>query len=144
MILLKPRNPKFKKQQRGKFRRHQHDKLQYGVIGVVALTNFWFSSNQMEACRKTILRYTKRVGRIYLKTFPDKPISQRTEGSRMGTGKGSTSYWVMPIRRGKVLFELRNVSVEVARKAFNQLRFKIPTKIILYEKNWNNIKQTKI
>ncbi len=140
MILLKPKSPKFKKQQRGKFRLPKNDKLNYGVIGVIALSNFWFSSYQMEACRKTILRYTKRMGRIYSKVFPDKPISQRTEGSRMGTGKGSTSYWVMPIRKGKILFELRNVSIEVATQALNQLRFKLPTKIILYEKNWNNIK----
>lgn len=137
MILLLPRKTKFKKQQRRSYRLEQHCVLQRGNIGIIALENFWFSSKQIEACRKIILRYTKRVGKIYLNVFPDKPISKRTEGSRMGTGKGSTDYWVMPIRSGKILFELRGVPLIVAKKALKQVTFKLPIKTKLYEKNWS-------
>jgi len=137
MILLLPRKTKFKKQQRRNYRLAQHSVLHKGCIGIVALENFWFSSKQIEACRKIILRYTKRVGKIYLNIFPDKPISKRTEGSRMGTGKGSVDYWVMPIRNGKVLFELRGVPLSVAKKALEQVTFKLPIKTKLYEKNWS-------
>jgi large subunit ribosomal protein L16 len=94
----------------------------------------------MEACRKTILRYSKRIGKIYTNILPDKPISKKTEGARMGTGKGSVAYWVMPIRKGKILFELKNISNEIAKKALAQVGFKLPVKTILYEKNWSNFK----
>ena len=138
MILEKPRKTKYKKQQRGSFRKDQKPCLHKGVIGIVALDNFWFSSFQMEACRRTILRYSKRAGRIYIKVFPDKPISKKSEGARMGAGKGSINYWVMPIRKGKILFELKNIPISIARKALNQVSFKLPAKAVLYEKNWSS------
>lgn len=140
MIQLKPRKTKFKKQQRRSFRNIQKSFLNKGWIGVIATDNFWFSHAQMEACRKTILRYSKRAGRIYSNVFPDKPISRKTEGARMGTGKGSVSHWVMPIRKGKVLFELKNIPNDVARKALTQLNFKLPVRTVLYEKNWSYFK----
>lgn len=137
MILLFPRKTKFKKQQRRSFRLAQQSVLLKGSVGIIALENFWFSSKQIEACRKIILRYTKRLGKIYINVFPDKPVSKRTEGSRMGTGKGSIEYWVMPIRSGKVLFELRDVPLVIAKKALKQVTFKLPIKTKLYEKNWS-------
>jgi ribosomal protein L16, bacterial/organelle len=140
MILQKPRKTKFKKQQRRSFRTAQKSNFHKGFIGVVALDNFWFSYSQMEACRKTILRYSKRTGKIYSNILPDKPISKKTEGARMGTGKGSVAYWVMPIRKGRVLFELKNIPDEIAKKALTQVGFKLPVKTILYEKNWSNFK----
>lgn len=142
MIYSRPRKTKFKKQQRRSFRNEQKTSLNKGIIGVVSTNNFWFSASQMEACRKTILRYSKRTGKIYSNIFPDKPVSQKTEGSRMGTGKGSIAFWVMPIRKGKVLFELRNVPIEIAKKALSQVNFKLPVKTVLYEKNWSSFKKT--
>jgi large subunit ribosomal protein L16 len=140
MIQLKPRKTKFKKQQRRSFRNAQTPTFHKGFIGVIALDNFWFSYSQMEACRKTILRYSKRSGKIYSNMLPDKPISKKTEGARMGTGKGSVSHWVMPIRKGKILFELKNIPGDVAKKALTQIGFKLPIKTILYEKNWSNFR----
>lgn len=137
MILNKPRKTKYKKQQRRNFRSPKFDKLTKGSFGIVALDNFWFTYDQIEACRKTILKYTKRSGKIYFNVFPDKPISKRTEGSRMGTGKGSVSYWSMPIRKGKILFELKNIPPIVCKKALEQIAFKLPIKTKIYEKNWS-------
>jgi|SRR5690554_1634773 len=138
--LLKPKKTKFKKQQRRNFRKPQINKLTKGHYGLIALENFWFSSEQVESCRKTILRYTKRVGNIFFNVFPDKPITKRTEGARMGTGKGSVSYWVMPIREKKILIELKNVPKLLAKQALIQVSHKLPVKTEIYEKDWNCFK----
>lgn len=141
--ILKPKKTKYKKQQRRSFRKEQKNFNLKGDYAIMALDNFWFSSNQIEACRKTILRYTKRIGKILFNVFPDKPISKKTAGSRMGSGKGSVSNWVTPIRKGKLLIEIKNIPSNIAKKALNQVSYKLPVRTKIYEKNRNSFTKGK-
>ena len=127
--LLFPKKVKHKKQHKGKFKTKIQPKLTLGNIGIYSLANFWLTSQQIEACRKTILKYTKRSGKIFIKVFPDKPITKRTEESRMGTGKGSVNHWVALVNKGKILFELKDIPFNLAEKALKQIMFKLPVKL---------------
>jgi large subunit ribosomal protein L16 len=116
------------KAQRGNF-------LAYGDYGLVAVQPGWITSNQIEASRQAMTRYTKRGGQVWIKIFPDKPITAKPAETRMGSGKGAPEYWVSVVKPGRVLFEIKGVPEETAREALRLAAHKLPikTKIIKRE-----------
>jgi large subunit ribosomal protein L16 len=102
--------------------------LAYGDYGIVATEPAWITSNQIEAARVAINRYMKRGGQVWIKIFPDKPVTQKPAETRMGSGKGSPEYWVAVVKPGRVLFEVAGVSEEVAREALRLASHKLPCK----------------
>ena len=116
------------KAQRGNF-------LAYGDFGLVATEPGWITSNQIEAARQAMTRYTKRGGQVWIKIFPDKPVSAKPAETRMGSGKGAPEYWVAVIKPGRVLFEMKDVEETVAREALRLASHKLPlkTKFIMRE-----------
>ncbi len=133
--MLNPKRTKYKKMQRGRLKgkasRNNH--LNFGEFGIQALESIWLTSNQIEATRKTISRYTKKTGKLWIKVFPDKNFTARAEESRMGSGKGAVSYWAAKVKRGNILFEISGVSLEIALEALKIASYKLPikTKIII-------------
>ncbi len=111
----------------------RNNKIVYGNFAIQALEPAWISSKQIEATRKTVAKYTKKTGKIWIKIFADKPITARSKESRMGSGKGSVEYWVAVVRPGNIIFELSGASKDVALRALNIARYKLPikTKILL-------------
>ena len=102
--------------------------LAYGDYGLVATEPAWVTSQQIEAARIALTRYTKRGGQVWIKTFPDKPVTEKPAETRMGSGKGSPEYWVAVVKPGRVLFEIKGVSEEVAREALRLASHKLPLK----------------
>lgn len=102
--------------------------IAYGDYGMVALEPCWITSNQIEAARVAMNRYMKRGGQVWIKIFPDKPITQKPAETRMGSGKGAPEYWVAVVKPGRVLFEIAGVSEEVAREAMRLAAHKLPVK----------------
>jgi large subunit ribosomal protein L16 len=109
--------------------------VSYGEFGLVALEPAWITSNQIEAARIAMTRYTKRGGQVWIKIFPDKPITEKPAETRMGSGKGSPEYWVAVVKPGRVMFEIAGVSEDVAREALRLASHKLPikTKVIKRE-----------
>jgi large subunit ribosomal protein L16 len=110
----------------------RNNSIAFGDFGLQAQEPGWLTSRQIEATRRTITRYTKRGGKLWLKIFPDKSVTARAAESRMGSGKGSPEYWVAVVRPGNIIFELGGVKPEVARQALSLASYKLPvqTKII--------------
>ena len=135
--MLSPKRTKYRKMQRGRMKGKacRNNKLNHGDYGLQALEPVWLTSRQIETVRRTISRYTKRAGKIWIKVFPDKSVTARAEESRMGSGKGGVDYWVVVIKPGNILFELKGVPKEVALHALKIARYKLPikTKIIVRE-----------
>ena len=104
------------------------NKVTYGEFGLVAMEASWITSNQIEAARIAINRYIKRGGKLWIKVFPDKPVTSKPIGTRMGKGKGAPEYWVAVVKPGRVLFELSGVNEEVAREAMRLASHKLPVK----------------
>jgi len=104
------------------------NKVNYGEFGLMALEPSWITSNQIEAARIAMTRYTKRGGKVWIKIFPDKPVTQKPAETRMGSGKGSPEYWVAVVKPGRVMFEIAGVSEEVAREALRLASHKLPCK----------------
>ena len=133
--MLIPKKTKYKKMQRGRLKGTacRNNKIIYGQYGLQALEPSWLSSRQIEAVRKTITHYTKKLGQLWIKIFPDKSVTKRSAESRMGSGKGMVDYWVAVIRPNVVLFEISNISKEIAIKALKLASYKLPlkTKIII-------------
>ena len=102
--------------------------LAYGDYGLVATEPSWVTSQQIEAARIALTRYTKRGGQVWIKIFPDKPVTEKPAETRMGSGKGSPEYWVAVVKPGRVLFEIKGVSEEVAREALRLASHKLPLK----------------
>ena len=102
--------------------------LAYGEYGLVATEPAWVTSQQIEAARIALTRYTKRGGQVWIKIFPDKPVTEKPAETRMGSGKGSPEYWVAVVKPGRVLFEIAGVSEEVAREALRLASHKLPLK----------------
>ena len=102
--------------------------LAYGDYGLVATEPSWITSQQIEAARIALTRYTKRGGQVWIKIFPDKPVTEKPAETRMGSGKGSPEYWVAVVKPGRVLFEIKGVSEEVAREALRLASHKLPIK----------------
>jgi len=135
--MLMPKRVKYRKQQRGRMKGKalRGNTVTYGEFGLVATEPSWITSNQIEAARVAITRYTKRGGQVWIKIFPDKPVTQKPAETRMGSGKGSPEYWVAVVKPGRVLFEIAGVSEEDAREALRLGGHKLPckTKIIARE-----------
>ena len=104
------------------------NKVCYGEFGLQAQSPAWITSNQIEAARIAMTRYTKRGGQVWIKIFPDKPVTEKPAETRMGSGKGSPEYWVAVVKPGRVLFEIGGVSEEVAREALRLAMHKLPLK----------------
>ena len=102
--------------------------VSYGEFGLVAVEPAWITSNQIEAARIAMTRHTKRGGQVWIKIFPDKPITEKPAETRMGSGKGSPEYWVAVVKPGRVMFEIAGVSEEVAREAQRLASHKLPIK----------------
>ena len=110
------------------------NKVTYGDYGLQALEPAWITSNQIEAARVAMTRYTKRGGKVWIKIFPDKPVTKKALGTRMGSGKGAPEYWVAVVKPGRVMFEIAGVSEEIAREALRLASHKLPVKCKIVKK----------
>lgn len=126
--MLQPKRTKYRKQQKGRNRgvATRGNKVSFGEFGLKAMTRGRLTSRQIEAARRALTRYIKRGGRVWIRVFPDKPISKKPLEVRMGKGKGNPEYWVALIQPGKVLYEMEGVSEDVARDAFRLAAAKLP------------------
>ena len=128
--MLMPKRVKRRKQFRGTMtgKALRGNKITNGEYGIVALEPAWIKSNQIEAARVAMTRYIKRGGKVWIKIFPDKPVTTKPAETRMGSGKGSPEYWVAVVKPGRVMFELGGVSEETAREALRLASNKLPIK----------------
>ena len=128
--MLMPKRAKYRKVQRGRMTgaASRGNKVSYGEFGIQALEPGWITGNQIEAARIAMTRYTKRGGKVWIKIFPDKPVTEKPAGTRMGSGKGSPEYWVAVVKPGRVLFELADVSEDVAHEALRLASHKLPVR----------------
>ena len=128
--MLMPKRVKFRRVQRGRLKGKalRGNKVTNGDFGLVALEPAWVTSNQIEAARIAMTRYIKRGGKVWIKIFPDKPITEKPAETRMGSGKGSPEYWVAVVKPGRVMFEMNGVSEEVAKEAMRLASHKLPIK----------------
>ena len=128
--MLMPKRVKRRKQFRGSMagKAQRGNTITYGDYGIVALEPCWIKSNQIEAARIAMTRYVKRGGQVWIKIFPDKPVSKKPMGTRMGSGKGTPEYWVAVVKPGRVLFEIQGVPEETAREAMRLAMHKLPIK----------------
>ncbi|MDJ0582140.1 50S ribosomal protein L16 [Crocosphaera sp.] len=139
--MLSPRRTKFRKQQRGRMRglARRGSTLNFGEYGLQATEPCWITSRQIEAARRAMTRYIKRGGKIWIRIFPDKPVTMRAAETRMGSGKGSPEYWVAVVKPGRIMFELTGVEEEVAREAMRLAAQKLPikTKFVTRQEEYN-------
>ena len=128
--MLMPKRVKYRRVQRGRLtgKAHRGNTLTYGSYGLVATEPAWITSNQIEAARIAMTRYTKRGGKVWIKIFPDKPITEKPAETRMGSGKGSPEYWVAVVKPGRVMFEMEGITEEQAREAMRLASHKLPIK----------------
>lgn len=128
--MLMPKRVKRRKQFRGRMtgKAMRGNKITYGEYGIVAMEPSWITSNQIEAARIAMTRYIKRGGKVWIKIFPDKPVTEKPAGTRMGSGKGTPERWVAVVKPGRVMFEIAGVSEEVAREALRLAVHKLPIK----------------
>ena len=128
--MLMPKRVKRRKQFRGTMtgKAMRGNKITYGEYGIVALEPAWIKSNQIEAARIAMTRYIKRGGKVWIKIFPDKPVTTKPAETRMGSGKGTLEYWVAVVKPGRVLFEIAGVSEEIAKEALRLASHKLPVK----------------
>ena len=126
--MLMPKRTKHRKQFRGSMagKALRGNRINYGEYGLIATSPAWIKSNQIEAARVAMTRYIKRGGKVWIKIFPDKPITAKPAETRMGSGKGSTEYWVAVVKPGRVMFEIAGVPEEVAREALRLAMHKLP------------------
>ena len=128
--MLMPKRVKYRRVQRGRMKgeAHRGNTLAYGDYGLVALEPAWITSNQIEAARIAMTRYTRRGGKVWIKIFPDKPVTEKPAETRMGSGKGSPEYWVAVVKPGRVMFEMNGVAPDVAKEAMRLASHKLPIK----------------
>ena len=128
--MLLPKRVKYRRVHRGRLtgKASRGNQVTYGQFGLVALEPAWISSNQIEAARIAMTRYIKRGGQVWIKIFPDKPITEKPAETRMGSGKGSPEYWVAVVKPGRVMFEIAGVSEDIAREAMRLAANKLPIK----------------
>lgn len=128
--MLIPKRTKYRKQFRGRMkgRAHKGNTVTYGEYGLVALEPAWVTNRQIEAARIAMTRYTKRGGKVWIKIFPDKPVTAKPAETRMGSGKGAPEYWVAVVKPGRVLFEISGIPEDVAREAMRLAQHKLPIK----------------
>ena len=128
--MLIPKRVKYRKQFRGRMkgRAHRGNKVSHGEFGLVALEPAWITNRQIESARIAMTRYIKRGGQVWIKIFPDKPVSKKPAETRMGKGKGAPEYWVSVVRPGRVMFEMAGVTPEIAKEAMRLASHKLPIK----------------
>ena len=137
--MLLPKRVKYRRVHRGRMKgkAQRGNTLAYGEYGIKALEPAWITSNQIEAARRAMTRYIRRGGNIWIKIFPDKPVTEKPAETRMGSGKGAPEYWVAVVKPGRILFEMGGVSEEVAREAMRLASMKLPirTKFVMKDKD---------
>ena len=128
--MLMPKRTKYRRVHRGRLKGKamRGNTLAYGDYGLVALEGAWITSNQIEAARIAMTRYIRRGGQVWIKIFPDKPITEKPAETRMGSGKGSVDHWVAVVKPGRVMFEMNGVAEEVAKEAMRLAMHKLPIK----------------
>ena len=128
--MLLPKRVKYRRVHRGPMtgKATRGNTIAYGEFGLQALEPAWITSNQIEAARIAMTRYTKRGGQVWIKIFPDKPVTKKPAETRMGSGKGSPEFWVAVVKPGRIMFEIAGVSEEVAREALRLASHKLPIK----------------
>lgn len=128
--MLLPKRVKYRRVHRGRMtgQATRGNKVSYGDFGLQALEPAWITSNQIEAARIAMTRYMKRSGKVFIKIFPDKPVTAKPAETRMGSGKGALEYWVAVVKPGRVLFEIADVPEDVAREALRLAMHKLPLK----------------
>ncbi len=134
--MLMPKRVKYRRVQRGRMKGKatRGNRITSGEFGLITTEPAWITSNQIEAARIAMTRYTKRGGKVWVKIFPDKPVTEKPAETRMGSGKGSPEYWVAVVKPGRVMFEMAGVSEEVAREAMRLASHKLPVKTKFYNK----------
>ena len=137
--MLMPKRVKYRRVQRGRLKgkASRGNKVTNGEYGLVACEPAWITANQIEAARIAMTRYIRRGGQVWIKIFPDKPITEKPAETRMGSGKGSPEYWVAVVKPGRVMFEMNGVSEEVAREAMRLAMHKLPIKCKFVKKEQN-------
>ena len=143
--MLMPKRVKYRRVHRGRLkgRALRGNRITSGTYGLIALEPAWITSNQIEAARIAMTRYTKRGGKVWIKIFPDKPITEKPAETRMGSGKGSPEYWVAVVKPGRVMFEMDGVTEDIAKEAMRLAMHKLPIKCRLplrssLIKNWRD------
>jgi len=135
--MLSPKKTKFRKHHRGnlKGKANRGNKIAYGDFALQALEPCWITSRQIESGRRVLTRYVRRGGKLWIRIFPDKPITMRPAGTRMGSGKGAPEYWVAVVKPGRIIFEFEGVDVEIAKNAARLAGHKLPikSKIVMRE-----------
>jgi len=134
--MLQPQKTKYRKQQKGRLRgvAWRGCNLSFGDYGLQALTHGWITSRQIEAGRMAMSHATKRGGKLWVRIFPDKPITKKPAETRMGKGKGSPEEWVAPVKRGRMLYEVKGVAPELARESLMLAAHKLPVKTKIVER----------
>ena len=141
--MLMPKRVKYRRVHRGRMtgKAYRGNKVTYGEFGLQALEPSWITSNQIEAARIAINRYCKRFGKVWIKIFPDKPVTAKPAETRMGSGKGSPEYWVAVVKPGRVMFELAGVDETIAREAMRLAANKLPIKCKFVKKADQEVEQ---
>jgi len=135
--MLSPKKTKFRKQHRGRMKGNasKGNQIIFGQYALQTMEPIWLTSRQIEATRRTITRYVKRGGKLWIRIFPDKPITARPAETRMGSGKGAPEYWVAVIKPGHILFEISGVSESIAKQAMKLASYKLPVKTKFIKKD---------
>jgi large subunit ribosomal protein L16 len=128
ILMLSPKRTKFRKYHRGKMRGKIIDKVAFGEFALQSLEAGWITSRQIESARRVITRYARRGGKLWIRIFPDKPVTFRAAETRMGSGKGNVEYWVAVVKPGKVLYEVSGISSSIAISALKVAAYKMPVK----------------
>ena len=141
--MLLPKRVKYRRVHRGRLtgKAMRGNKVTYGQFGLQALEPAWITSNQIEAARVAMTRYTTRFGQVWIKIFPDKPITEKPAETRMGSGKGSPEYWVAVVKPGRVMFEIGGIAEETAREAMRLAANKLPIKCKFVKKEQTEVEQ---
>ena len=135
--MLQPKRVKYRKSHKGHRRGKAHTgtTIAFGEFGLKALDSAWITSRQIEAARRAIVRHVRRGGKVWIRIFPDKPVTKKAAETRMGSGKGATDHWVAVVKRGRIMFELAGVDYDVAKEAMRLASHKLPidTRFIIRE-----------
>lgn len=141
--MLLPKRTKFRKQMRGRMKGKESRgaEIHFGEIALQALEPGWINSRQIEAARRAMTRYIKRGGRIWIRIFPDKPVTQKPAETRMGAGKGNPEYWVAVVRPGRIFFEIAGIDIAIAKRALELASAKFPIKMKIIVRDDIEVKQ---
>ncbi|OGR51907.1 MAG: 50S ribosomal protein L16 [Elusimicrobia bacterium RIFCSPLOWO2_02_FULL_39_32] len=134
--MLMPTRVKYRKSQRGRLKGNSKagNDIAFGQYGLKAMDNAWITARQIEATRVALTRFIKKGGKLWVRIFPDKPISKKPAETRMGKGKGAPEFWVAPVKRGRIMFELEGVTVDVAKEAMRLASHKLPIPTIFVQR----------